>query len=129
MDEQLQDAAKPDARAGDYTQNNYPQRSPVVLGTLRPRYVAPEGRHEEPAMEYRIGVVTAGDFEIGLSCRNIQGHRLNPRVARKCFGGSLVYLDKNEAIRAARPLITRAGCGIKVRNFNERWPGTDCTIL
>lgn len=129
MDEQLQDTGAFGIRSGDYTNNGYPKRSPVVLGTIRPSYTAPKGGYGELSMEYRIGVVTAVDFEIGFCCRNIEQFRLNPEIARKCFGESLVYLDKDEAIEAARSLLDRAGCGIKVRNFNERWPGTDCTIL
>ena len=129
MDIQLQDTDGLGARDGDYTRGGYPKRSPVVLGTIRPGYKAPKYGYEEPLMEYRIGIMTAVDFEIGLWCRNTEQHRLNPRTARQCFGESPVFFDKDEAIAAARPLLAKAGCGIKVRNFNERWPGTHCSIL
>lgn len=129
MNVEILDTAALSERDEEFSRGGYPKRSPVVLGTIRPGYTAPRGWHEEPEMEYRIGVMTAGDFEVGLWCHKTPQHRLNPEIARKCFGESPVYFDKDEAIEAARPLLAKAGCGIKVRNFNERWPGVSCSIL
>lgn len=105
-----------------------PKKTPVVLGTYLTARKKADG--PEPLMEYRVGIVEAGDFKLGLRCPFNDQYRLNPVVARKCFGTSPILLDKDEAIELAQhTLLDAASCGVKVLNFNELWPGTDCRII
>jgi hypothetical protein len=108
-------------RKDGYSPSGYPRRTPVVLAT-------PRKGASEP--EYRVGMVTADDFSTGLSCRNHDKRRLSAVMARKCFGASRVYYDKQEALADARQdLLPLASCGIKVLHFNDAWPGIACSLV
>lgn len=101
------------------SKGGYPRRTPLVLTTLRPGTKSEE--------EYRVGIVEDKDFIEGLCCLNLQQRRLNPIIARRCFGSSPIFFDKDEAIVHAQTL--RASIGVKVLQYHEVWPGTECKII
>jgi hypothetical protein len=74
--------------------SGYPPLSVLAVATLE----------KGGSCEYRVGIVTEEDFVAGL---RLDDGSLNPKVAHRCFGGSVVYADSGKAEQAARQLYER----------------------
>jgi hypothetical protein len=87
-------------------QTRYPDSTPVVLQTIHPV--------EKNKFEFRIGHVKHSDFKEGLRLKE-DATRLNPKVVRRCFDSSSVYLTRKSAVEAAQnTLLEDANSCIKV---------------
>jgi hypothetical protein len=93
--------------------SSYPRKSVIVIHT-------PEG---DGTRKYRVGIVTAGDFKEGLRLAS-DALTLNPPVARRCFGKSVVHKNRYAAEREAAEIIGTCNLtvGIKIFQFNAAFP-------
>jgi hypothetical protein len=101
--------ANPDQRGG------YPYKSLIVISN--------ECSNGSGQREYRIGIMTAKDFKHGLSDpKRADILRLNPVVAKHCFGASPVYSSDTTAVAEVTKLWPEADCGVKILQFRGPFP-------